>query len=52
VKKIIINLNDSEIKFLEEFIRKSNKSARSVARANVLLLANQIATAHPAAELA
>lgn len=41
MKKIIVNLTNSEIKFLEEFIRKGNKKARSITRANILLLANK-----------
>ena len=36
-----INLKNSEVKFLTNFIKKGLKSARSLTRARILLLANQ-----------
>ena len=36
-----IKLKKSELKFLTKFIRKGQKSARSLTRARILLLANQ-----------
>jgi transposase len=36
-----INLKDSEVIFLTNFIRKGKKNARSLTRARILLLANQ-----------
>lgn len=36
-----INLNNSEVKFLTNFIKKGLESARSLTRARILLLANQ-----------
>jgi transposase len=36
-----INLKNSEVKFLTNFIRKGKKNARSLTRARILLLANQ-----------
>lgn len=41
MNKINIQLNNEEIFFLKEFIRKGHKSARALTRANILLLANQ-----------
>ena len=36
-----INLKNSEVKFLTNFIRKGKKNARSLTRARILLLANK-----------
>ena len=36
-----INLKNSEVKFLTNFIKKGQKNARSLTRARILLLANQ-----------
>ena len=36
-----IKLDDDEVKFLMDFVKKGLKSARSLTRARILLLANQ-----------
>lgn len=36
-----INLNDSEVIFLRNFLKKGQKNARSLTRARILLLANE-----------
>ncbi|MHB8100954.1 MAG: IS630 family transposase, partial [Methanosarcina sp.] len=36
-----INLKNSEVKFLTNFIKKGLKNARSLTRARILLLANK-----------
>ena len=36
-----IELEDNEVKFLMNFIRKGQKNAKSLTRARILLLANQ-----------
>ena len=36
-----IKLEDDEVKFLRDFVKKGRKSARELTRARILLLANQ-----------
>ena len=36
-----INLEEDEVKFLRDFVKKGRKSARGLTRARILLLANQ-----------
>ena len=36
-----IKLADDDVKFLMDFVKKGQKSARSLTRARILLLANQ-----------
>ena len=38
---LTIHLEDHEVNFLVDFVRKGHKSAREVTRAHVLLLSNQ-----------
>jgi len=38
---LTINLEDHEVNFLLDFVRKGHKSAREITRARVLLLSNQ-----------
>lgn len=40
-KEIKIRLKRSEKTFLEEFLKKGNRKARAIARANILLMANK-----------
>ena|SRR3989338_5008535 len=39
-KEISVNLKRSEKTFLKDFLKKGNKKARAIARANILLLAD------------
>ena len=38
---LAIKLEDDEVNFLMDFVRKGHKSARELTRARILLLANQ-----------
>jgi len=41
MKSLEIKLKEDEVKFLNEFIKKGNKKAREILRANILLAANK-----------
>jgi transposase len=41
MKSLEIQLKEPEIKFLKEFIKRGNKNAREVLRANILLVTNK-----------
>jgi len=41
MKNLKIKLNKEERKFLQDFMKKGTKKARAIARANILLLADE-----------
>jgi hypothetical protein len=41
MKSLEIQLKEDEVKFLKAFIKKGNKKAREILRANILLVANK-----------